>query len=1586
MKSRKQCAVCVLAWAGSAVFFLAVRGTAARNHPQRRDQETDARSVSAARKSASAFAKARMAGLSMPITFEPNAGEADARVQYVGRGKGMSVWLERDEMRVEVGGLSRPKARGAEQSFGVRLRSAGRGKLFSRTAEFAWQGEQRLPGVSNYFVGNDPAKWRTRVPHYARAEAAEALPGVSVEAYGNDEGVEYDLRVAPGTDAAALRLDISGAEKMRLASDGDLVLRGGGNIFRMRKPNIYEEAPGSGSVAREGARRRVSGGYVIEADGSVGFRIGRHDAAEMLVIDPSLSVAYATFLGGAGGSTAESVAVDPVGNVYVAGTTATPATFPETGGKQLGPGPVNGTSGTVPEFFIAEINPAGGANSLVYLTFLGGSGIQTGGIIAVDALGDAFLTGTTTSGDYPVTDGSQLTPGPNDVVVSEIAAGGSALTFSTLFGGSESESQFSTGGIALDAAGDVYIAGDTNSTDLPVTTGSYQQTFGGTDSDGYLAVFTPGATPSLKYCTYLGTNSSGDVGVGGIAVDKATPANAYIAGFTENTASGFPAKGGFQTVYGGGTSNAFLMAISPAGQGPADLVYGTLLGGSVMDEALGVAVDFATPPNVYLTGITQSKDFPVNGTTAAYQTSLRANVATNRAAANAFLSVITQIPATGMTKLVYSTYLGGSQTDVGQGVAVESPTVVYVTGTTSSWDFPWKDNLQPFNGTGDAFIVKMNPQVAGTAGLLYATPLGGTAPPGESANAAGNSIMIGGTGLVYVGGQTTAADFPTAVSTAGTVNGFQAFCASCAASPPAGDAFVAGIAENAALAEPSVYFNTPKLNFPAAIVGTPANGPQLVAVFNGGEAPLSIASFTIIGANSRDFSLVVAPGACTAAGNPGAVPVCTFEVGFTPSMAGEEEAVVSFTDNAPGSPQALELEGIGEGLVASPGNINFGKVSVGSSGLGTITFTNTTATAAQSINVAETGPNTNEFPPETSASNCATSLSAGSSCHIVYEFMPDTTGPFQAQVVVTYQIVGQSGVAPEETITLTGVGTGAAPAASVAPLTLAFGSVAAGTVSGTQTAILTSEGSAPLNLSGMAITGTNAGDFAIVSAGTTCPTGAGTLGFGNPAPSCTVSIEFAPQSGDAAGAKSASLNFSDNASGSPQTVTLNGTATVPPPTLQISPTSLAFGSQSEGTSSVLQTVTITNPAGGISADISEISITGTNKGDFVLGDPCAPVLGVGSSCKVSVSFSPAVSQPAGNRGATLNVPGGSPAAVPLSGTATVAGICITTAPGSSTCITPSSGINFGSATACGPSPACATGTPVPLTVNNNGTGPLTFSGISIGGANAGDFVLGHPGPGSCTAGSTAPCTIQVTFAPACVNVPAARSATLTLVDNAPGSPQTIALSGTATGEFCIDPPAQSSMTQTVTQGETAVFPQPPANLSLLSPSGSQGTISLTCNVTPPTGTTADVPCYVPVTVTQTAGSVTCSQTTPATVTLPANFAVCVPTVAPSNSLLPEWPGGRGPGGPRVPVVATLLLMALVAAGGAASATGRRLRLAMLAQAVALLLALGAGMGACGGGGGATGNPGTPEQTYAVVVTATATDGTTQTINLTLIVN
>ena len=240
---------------------------------------------------------------------------------------------------------------------------------------------------------------------------------------------------------------------------------------------------------------------MIEADSSIGFRIGPHDTDAALVVDPSLSVSYATFLGGSGADTATSIAVDGASKIYVAGITGS-TTFPGTLPKRLGPadGPT--------EFYVAKIDPTqSGAASLIYLAFLGGGGFQKGGIIAVDSSGDVVITGTTTASDYPVTDTSTPTSGlasslGNDVVVSEINPAGNALVFSTLFGGSGAESQSGAGGIALSTAGDVYIASDVQTTaidsaspDLPVTAGAYQPIWDSQSGDAFFAVLSPPVRP-----------------------------------------------------------------------------------------------------------------------------------------------------------------------------------------------------------------------------------------------------------------------------------------------------------------------------------------------------------------------------------------------------------------------------------------------------------------------------------------------------------------------------------------------------------------------------------------------------------------------------------------------------------------------------------------------------------------------------------------------------------------------------------------------------------------------------------------------------------------------------------------------------------------------------------------------------------------------------------------------------------------------------------------------------------------------------------------------------------------------------------
>jgi len=327
------------------------------------------------------------------------------------------------------------------------------------------------------------------------------------------------------------------------------------------------------------------------------------------------------------------------------------------------------------------------------------------------------------------------------------------------------------------------------------------------------------------------------------------------------------------------------MKFSPGGKGAADLVYATLLGGNESDQAFAVAVDSSTPPKAYVTGTTSSTNFPTNGAVAAYQTSLPSNATTQTS--NAFLSVIAQNASTGKTSLAYSTYLGGSQVDAGYGVAVVQPWAVYVTGAAKSWNFPWRDNFQPFNGYGNAFVAKLDPTSAGSASLIYSTPLGGTSPPGADASTQGSAIAVDASGDVWAVGQTTSADFPSAGNLG---NGFQPICASCQQSPALTDAFIVEIRESPTQLS-SLCFGAPgiPLNFGKQALGATNIPQQFAAIKNGGEAALEISSIGITGPNSADFSLSNASGCAPATIDPGSM--CSFEVGFTPSTIGNEGAI-----------------------------------------------------------------------------------------------------------------------------------------------------------------------------------------------------------------------------------------------------------------------------------------------------------------------------------------------------------------------------------------------------------------------------------------------------------------------------------------------------------------------------------------------------------------------------------------------------------------------------------------------------------------------------------------------------------------------
>ena len=671
---------------------------------------------------------------------------------------------------------------------------------------FAWQGVTALEGESNYFLGSDPAKWRTHVRHFAAAEAKKVLPGVDIVAYGNDEGVEHDLRIAPGVDARDLRLEIAGvgaerSQDARLDAYGDLLIMLEGRELRMKKPAIYEEWAATDS--RASRRKQIDGGYEMAADGAVAFHIAPHDPRATLVLDPSLTVAYATFLGGTGNDIAQSIALDSTGNVYIGGTTTLASTFAE-GSARLGP-----TGST--DFFIAKINPSKtGASSLVYLTFIGGSNSEFGGEIALDGSGNVAIAGTSTSVDYPVTDGSTLTVGMNgtavnDAAVTEIDPTGSKLAYSTLFAGNGDEALLSAGGIAMDSAGDIYIAMDTASTNLTIAPveapGPFQSVYGGGGSDGFLAIFrtvVSGTTTShLLYCTYLGIDAE-QATVTRVAVDSV--GNAYIAGYTSDPTGTLLTTNGFQTTYGGDPSDGFVMKILPSGNGLADLSYGTFLGGRGRDQALAITVGAQLPGTAYVTGTTQSINFPVTGTffgtIVGYQTTLNGK-------ANAFLAAIGQNGA-GATSLLYSTYLGGEQNDAGLSVWFAQPNQVYVAGSTTSSNFPAQFNFQPFSGDQDAFVTELDPTSAGAASLRFSTPLGGTPAVGASATAVGNGIAADANANVYVVGATTAGDFPLPGNSG---KGLQPTCASCQQASPLNDAFLVEIASNST-SLPSVTLKT----------------------------------------------------------------------------------------------------------------------------------------------------------------------------------------------------------------------------------------------------------------------------------------------------------------------------------------------------------------------------------------------------------------------------------------------------------------------------------------------------------------------------------------------------------------------------------------------------------------------------------------------------------------------------------------------------------------------------------------------------------------------------------------------------------
>jgi hypothetical protein len=869
----------------------------------------------------------------LPLSFEENVGQTAQEVRFVSHGTGYGLFLTSQEavislqqsMPMNLSPLHQTayfralrKSRQAEKTTVLRMRLEGA----SSAPQIA--GSDRLPGKVNYFIGNDPKNWRTDVPSYAQVKYEGIYPGVDLVFHGSDRRrLEYDFVVAPGADPKVIELSLKGAQKLRVNSNGDLVLSISGGQVALQKPVIYQNLGGD--------RHEIPGRYVLAGDRRVTFAVENYDRSAPLIIDPVLN--YSTYLGGSAvGDLGLAIAVDSLGDAFVTGTTFS-TTFPSTPGG-FGAGNANGVA------FVTEVNPAGTA--LLYTTYLGGTGGDSGLGIALDNSGsganpggNVYVTGQTFSSDFPTPTNGGIAPlkaGPNLAAatlgtsfiskLNPAASGPPSLVYSSYLGGTNGTSIIPDVGnaVAADVNGNAYVTGLTSASpgsglaNFPITTASaFQTALGTTNGNAFLTRIdtTQSGSASLAYSTYLGGSGANAVtstlGFGeqaqGVAVDASK--NAYVIGTTTSTDFPMtsPTPNGFQIAAPAAIANGtvFVARIdtSTTKAPAASLVYSTYLGGNSQDLASAIALK----PNsgvVYVTGETISLLFPTfpKGPLLPYQT-------TGSAGGTAFLSLI-DTGQSGSASLTYSTFLGGATTS-GFGIAVDATGNSYVAGGTSSSIFPVTPGaFQPKFATGaqgEGFISKINPGGNGTADLVYSSLFGGSGIVGGPDAIRG--IAVDSLNNAYITGLTfsSAATFPVFPPATAVPPAFQT-------SLPSGDhsaAFVAKLTLIPTLMVSPAPGST--LDFGTVLIGT-TSAAKTVTLTNNTNAAIPFTSAAVTGANKADFTAT--PANCSP--NITTTTPCTVSVTFKPSVVGPETATLTLTDGDSTSPQVFSLKGSGTNI------------------------------------------------------------------------------------------------------------------------------------------------------------------------------------------------------------------------------------------------------------------------------------------------------------------------------------------------------------------------------------------------------------------------------------------------------------------------------------------------------------------------------------------------------------------------------------------------------------------------------------------------------------------------------------------------
>jgi len=670
---------------------------------------------------------ARQGLFNLPLGFEANRGQTDSRVKFLARAPGIGLFLTPREAVLHL------EADPDKPAFVLRMRLPG-----SNQAP-RMEGLAALPGKSNYFHGPKPSNWRTDVPTFSKVAYRSVYPGVDLVFHGARSGhLEYDFVVAPGSDPAPISVAFEGADSVRLDANGGAVVKVGETELRQPRPHIYQ------TIA--GREVPVEGRFVLKGRNRLGFSLARYDTRYPLVIDPVMI--YASIIGGPGYDEGWGIAVDSQGNAYItgrvygsgfpvvrgvsssgeafitkinaAGTSIVYSTYISGpigyGGTAIAvdaqgsayitgqagdglPTTVNAAQpalGGYYDAYVVKLNPAG--NALAYSTYLGGNGPDRGFGIAVDAAGNAYVTGEASSTNFPLVNAVQTQMMSVDAFLTKVSSSGSSFVYSTLIGG---EGYDLGTAVAVDASGSAVVAGYTNSLAFPVVN-ALQPTSG-----GYYDIFVTRLTPAgnaVVFSTYVG-GSWWDSPGNSISFDSA--GNIWIAG--TSSSPNFPLAGAFQTS-NNGADDVVLFSLNPSG---STLPYSTYVGGASYDNGYGVAV--LPYGHIAVVGRSSSSNFPtvnpLQSTVAGYTDAL----------------VFVLNPTSN--SLAFSTLWGGPYQDWALNVAVDAAGSIYFTGVAESSLFPVVNPILPSTEGFNPFVAKIGTSNLAVTSLTSNLPLPGSNSP-----------------------------------------------------------------------------------------------------------------------------------------------------------------------------------------------------------------------------------------------------------------------------------------------------------------------------------------------------------------------------------------------------------------------------------------------------------------------------------------------------------------------------------------------------------------------------------------------------------------------------------------------------------------------------------------------------------------------------------------------------------------------------------------------------------------------------------------------------------------------------------------